>query len=47
MGVAIETAAAKTRRAGASVRQDTIGSPVMLAADASRFATRSPAPRRL
>jgi transposase len=34
----------KNRRAGASARQDKIGSPVTLAADASRFATRSPAP---
>jgi hypothetical protein len=42
--VAMETTAAKNRRAGASTRQDKIGSPVMLAADASRFATRSPAP---
>ncbi|MGL3104514.1 hypothetical protein [Bradyrhizobium sp. BR 1432] len=45
IGVEVETAAApKDRRAGAPVRQDKIGSPVMLAADASRFATRSPAP---
>ncbi|WP_247341327.1 MULTISPECIES: IS110 family transposase [unclassified Bradyrhizobium] len=42
--VSLESAAVKTRRAGASVRQDKIGSPVTLAADASRFATRSPAP---
>lgn len=42
--VAMETAAAKNRRASASARQDKIGSPVTLAADASRFATRSPAP---
>ncbi|MBB4258053.1 hypothetical protein GGD64_002065 [Bradyrhizobium sp. CIR3A] len=34
----------KPGAAGASVRQDKIGSPVTLAADASRFATRSPAP---
>src|SRR4051794_18077698 len=42
--VAMETAATEGRRASASVRQDKIGSPVTLAADASRFATRSPAP---
>ncbi|MCS3764723.1 MULTISPECIES: transposase [Bradyrhizobium] len=38
--------AAKGRGAGASVRQDKIGSPVTLAADTSRFATRSPAPHK-
>jgi hypothetical protein len=40
----METTAAKNRRAGASAWQDKIGSLVTLAADAPRFATRSPAP---
>jgi hypothetical protein len=40
----MEAAAPKNRGAGASVRQDKIGSPVTLAADGLRFATRSPAP---
>jgi hypothetical protein len=40
----MEAAAAKNRRAGASARQDMIGGLVTLAADAPRFATRSPAP---
>lgn len=44
--VAMESAAAENRRAGASVRQDKIGGLATLAADASRFATRSPAPNK-
>lgn len=42
----METTAAKNRRAGASARQDKIGSLAALAADAPRFATRSPAPAK-